>query len=570
MGWTTEQQKAIELRNKNILVSAAAGSGKTAVLVERIKRLIIEENVSLDEMLVVTFTNAAASEMKEKISKAINKAIADDPNNSKHLRKQINILGRANICTFHAFSLEVIRKYFYIIDIEPNFNICDETEQSIIQGEALDELIENLFETEFENFSEFLNCYSSSKNESAFREIVSNIYKTLQSLPEPWDWLNKKIEELNQTPKEFENGKIMDFVFEYAINQLKSLIFILENVINQIKSDKLEIAKLAILGIKDYVDTLLTAAQNKKTSALKECMENLELPKVIKPKKIILSDEDLKCFTLMQNTVKQAKSIIKNLDLMIFSQSQEEHAQDLNWTYSKMKYLQEILKKYDALFKAKKTEKNLIDFNDIEHYALEILKDDAAAKTFRDKFKYIFVDEYQDSNLIQEALITKIKRENNLFMVGDIKQSIYKFRLAEPEIFKKKYNLFANCSDGTSEKIDLNKNFRSKSKILGSINGIFGEIMEDYDDAAALYEGLNYSGDYNYSPEFSVILTSPSESDVADDEVDNEIKDMKNSEKEALLVATKIKKLVGFLMIFTVVVIFLIMKEGSELIFNKK
>ena len=214
MNWSSEQKRAIELRDKNILVAAAAGSGKTAVLVERIKRLILEGEYDIDQMLVVTFTNAAASEMKAKIEDAIQKAIAD--NKSEFLTRQIDKLPLANISTFHAFCLEVIRRYFYVIDIDPSFKICDNVQQELLKEQALDELLRQYFEESKPEFLEFLSKYSGARNESRFRGTVRRTYETILSLPEPFEWLESAVSELNVSYVEFTHGKICDIIFEDA------------------------------------------------------------------------------------------------------------------------------------------------------------------------------------------------------------------------------------------------------------------------------------------------------------------------------------------------------------------
>ncbi|WNX89836.1 UvrD-helicase domain-containing protein [Emergencia timonensis] len=192
MNWTREQQRAIDEREKNILVAAAAGSGKTAVLVERIKKLVIEDGVSIDRMLIVTFTNAAAAEMKEKIRVAINQEIDADPANSQNLRQQLNLLPRANISTFHAFALDVIRTFFFLTDIEPGFAICDDAQRTIIKEDSMDQLMEQCFASDAKEFYDFLNWYSSDRNQNKIRDIINTSYNVLQSLPYPWQWLKEK------------------------------------------------------------------------------------------------------------------------------------------------------------------------------------------------------------------------------------------------------------------------------------------------------------------------------------------------------------------------------------------
>ena len=230
MKWTNKQQQAIELRDKNILVSAAAGSGKTAVLVERIKRLIIEENCPIDRMLIVTFTNAAASEMKEKIRKALSSEAELSAGNegagadrAAFLKRQVGLLPSSNISTFHSFALEVIRRYFYLTDIEPDFRICDSIQETLLRGEAMDELLEELFEEGTEDFFDFLRKYSGDRDEKKFRDVLNSCYDTIRSLPEPFQWLEEMTEMLKDG-KSVDEGPLIDNMFRIADERISDAI----------------------------------------------------------------------------------------------------------------------------------------------------------------------------------------------------------------------------------------------------------------------------------------------------------------------------------------------------------
>ena len=402
MNWTKSQEKAINLRGKNILVAAAAGSGKTAVLVSRIQKLVIEENESIDRMLIVTFTNAAASEMREKIERelrslAFNKENDADDEKKAYIRRQLDLLPMANISTFHAFSLEVIHRYFYLIDLEPNFKICDETRETLLKEDAMNELMDELYEENSPEFYSFLDKYSGERNDEIFRTLIGDIYRTIESLPNPKEWLKNACDSVDERFK---------------------------------------------------VDAA---------------------------------------------------------------------------------FLNRAILKYDEIFSGIKEKKGLLDFNDIEHLAYEILKNEEAATYYREKFNHIFIDEYQDSNIIQEELISMISRENNLFLVGDVKQSIYKFRLAEPEIFEKRYRRYEE-GDASSEKIDLNQNFRSKKPVIDFINYIFTSLLEGYDDNAKLKLGAQNGEDSKYEPKL-YLTEVPWD---AETEIDDELKNLKKAEKEAL------------------------------------
>ena len=224
MKWTEKQRQAIEERNSNMLVAAAAGSGKTAVLVERIKRLILEDGVPIDKMLVVTFTNAAASEMKEKIRNAIYREIEENPANGPALREQLNLLGRANISTFHAFALEVIRTFFYSQDIEPSFAICDDSQRAILKEESMDSLLEDCFLEGRDDYYSFLNKYSSGRNLKKVRNIIDNTYNSLQALPYPWKWLDESIEELKRTPDEYQGSLLQQMIDRLVLESAEQIL----------------------------------------------------------------------------------------------------------------------------------------------------------------------------------------------------------------------------------------------------------------------------------------------------------------------------------------------------------
>lgn len=537
MKWTEKQRQAIETRNSNILVAAAAGSGKTAVLVERIKRLILEDGVPIDRMLVVTFTNAAASEMKEKIRNAIYKEIDENPENGPALREQLNLLGRANISTFHSFALEVIRTFFYSRDIEPNFAICDDSQRTILKEEAMDSLMEDFFEEGTDEFYTFLNKYSSGRNQRKVRNIIDNTYNSLQALPYPWEWLDENIEELKRTPEEFRGSRLeamIDRLVMETARKLLSLVKTREELLDDYGLDR-----LADKVHEKETEPLTTAFRVYEETGSAESIRSAILAfqtDRLMPKKEE-KDTYAGCKERIQSLGKQARESAAGIRDMLDPEELRNSILEINQTVPEADTLRKLLVGFDKRFKTAKAEKNLVDFNDIEHFALSILENEEVCDYYREKFDYIFIDEYQDTNVLQEEIISRVKRENNLFMVGDIKQSIYKFRLAEPEIFQRKYDEYARSED--SVKIDLNQNFRSKSKILEGINGIFEEIMDGYDDDARLYPGVSYNGPYNLEPETVIIDTGDMEG------ADPEIMELKATEMEALQVCRIIRENLG-------------------------
>lgn len=553
MKWTAEQAKAIELRNKNILVAAAAGSGKTAVLVERIKRLILEDGCSIDKMLIVTFTNAAASEMKEKIETAIQKEIAENPGAAAALKRQLDLLPLANISTFHAFALEVIRRYFYIIDIEPNFKICDNVQQELLKEQAMDELLKQYFEEASPEFFGFLDKYSGDRNENRFRQTVRKTFEVIQSLPEPFPWLAEAVNELGADFESFSQGKVVSYILSDAKRRLAEAAESLAQAVQEAEAcgheGVLEITAVYRLLAEDLCET----AESGDFEAIRKVLSEVKMPsllkKYFKPDELHTQAEMDERKERLENAREPLKDAVASLKKDYFYDSLENLYTEVRESYDDGKFFLQVMKDYRDIFAQLKSRRGVVDFSDIEHFAFEILKEEEAAAYYREKFSYIFIDEYQDSNILQEALVARIKRENNLFMVGDVKQSIYKFRLAEPEIFQSKYRAFAKEAEeaaakgeeSLSEKIDLNRNFRSKKTVIDFINRVFTRIMADYDENAALYLGDVFGEHCNFAPKMFLAETPWDESEDLDDELKNMIK----AEKEALSAVKIIKDSLG-------------------------
>ena len=540
MNWTSEQQKAIDERKKNILVAAAAGSGKTAVLVERIKKLIIEDGVSIDRMLIVTFTNAAAAEMKEKIRTAIHRELDADPKgpNARQLRQQLNLLPGANISTFHSFALDVIRTFFFLANMEPGFSICDDAQRTIIKEDSLDQLMEQCFGSNSEEFYDFLNWYSSDRNQNKIRAIIDTSYNVLQALPYPWQWLEEKIEELYLSEDEFLQSPVMDYIWSYMEDSLKKAVRYQERAVEELSA-----AGLDRLADKVAEEELYRYQQMAEAASERDLDALSNLVGAFQSIRLTAKKEEKEAYAPVKDLTaacrKKASGLLGDVKGLFFTQSLSEMVAEINETAPKAETLRKLLEDFDQIFKANKGDKKLVDFNDIEHACLAILEELQAQTHYQRKFEYIFIDEYQDTNILQEEIIAKIAREDNLFMVGDMKQSIYKFRLAEPEIFKSKYISYANGENQVSAKIDLNRNFRSKPAILSEINHIFENLMEDYDEDAMLYPGVSYDGPYHYIPEVKVVDASTI------DEADEELANLKNAEIEALEICALVKENLG-------------------------
>jgi len=551
MEWTKEQKKIIEIREKNILVSAAAGSGKTAVLVERIINIIKNENEDIDKFLVVTFTNAAASGMKQKIQKSLLASVKAGEGNSTHLRKQINLLNKAGISTIHSFCIDVVRKNFHIIGIDPNFRIGDINEVDILLQESVDEVLERAYGEKSQDFIKLVEGFTKGRGDSELCDIIKDMYKFIQSLPEPLIWLKNSVDTLKITEKELENSVWMNSLQE-------NVAMLLEGAQEALKSAKMLCEDQD--GPFIYLDAVNEDLYNVQ-SIYNLLNENFEMflhsvhcishPKL----KSLRGENKENCSEEKQSEVKslrdEYKHVIDSIKKLIPNKKLVEFIVDINYMYSPMSSLYNIIVDLSSTFINKKTEKAIVDFNDVEHYALEILRDSEISDVYRKKYSYIFIDEYQDSNRLQETLIQQIKRENNIFMVGDVKQSIYRFRLADPGLFNEKYNKYHNSDinnvvDFTDIRVDLNKNFRSRKEILNGINYIFKDIMSEKVGEVKYSENefLNCGTDFNLSGDNFIEIDIIDKNTEDDEELDDNIKTMKTAEIEAKFAIFKIKELI--------------------------
>lgn len=520
--WTKEQSQTIEQRDKNILVSAAAGAGKTAVLVERIKKMVTEENIPVDSMLIVTFTNAAAAEMKEKIRKALSEKVTEMP----ELQRQLDILPRASISTFHSFALDVIRHFFYKIDLDPDFSICDEAQSAVIREEAMDELFRNYYEEFSPGFERLLDWYGSERGDDGAKAIIRGLYVSLMAMPEPFKSLQKKIEELTLDEEEFKKTDAYGFMAEAVCETLKGVCADVRKMRDLLDEHGVSSLSNKLEARETFFEELLKAADDGDLTKVYESIDLEPNVRLVSAKDEREAYEEIKGIVGKYND--RSKKRINGMKESFFAESLPDMLLSLQKTHPIAGTIQRMLTDFDRLFSEKKREKKVMDFSDIEHFCFDILKEEDVAEYYRNRFEYIFIDEYQDTNVLQEAIVARVARDNNLFMVGDIKQSIYKFRLAEPEIFKGKYEKYAGGTDEKSVKIDLNKNFRSAPTILDWVNDRFKGIMEDYTEEAYLYPGNRCRGERSFPPEVRLI-------DMAEREDAGEVlKELKAGEAEAL------------------------------------
>lgn len=547
VSWTTEQQQVIDLRNRNILVSAAAGSGKTAVLVERIVKIITDKNhpVDIDHLLIVTFTNAAAAEMRERIGNAIEKALDEQPGN-EHLLRQLTLIHNAQITTIDSFCLYVVRNHFHEIDLEPNFRIGDEGELKLLREDVLGRVLEQNYEEPSEAFSDFVEGYASGRTDAALNEMILQLYEFSRSYPWPEKWLDSFVGIYR-----IENREELDRA-EWLAPLTENICFVLKDCEQLLKQ------ALAITQQDDGPDMYEKAVQSdlEKYEGLSRLTSFCELSGALSDIKYdrLASSRGFEGnpdkLELVKSLREQAKDVVKKLCKQYFFCSPEMMIEQLERTEPMLEEVVRLTKQFADEFAAAKRRKNLVDFHDVEHFALQILVDEETEKAkktaeeFRDTFEEIMIDEYQDSNEVQETLLRSISREergeNNIFMVGDVKQSIYRFRLARPELFMKKYDSYS-LEESTTQRIDLHKNFRSREEVLTCTNDIFYKIMArslgnvEYDAEAALYPGASYPVSADFIPE---ILLADSNDELLED---TELTDKKTL--EAKIVAEEIKHL---------------------------
>ena len=547
--WTTEQMQAIKLSGKNILVSAAAGSGKTSVLVERIINKIINEKVDIDKILVVTFTNAAASEMRQRLMDAIYKKIDENPND-ENLQRQLMLINKANISTIHSFCLSVIRNNFFEIGISNNFRVADETEIEIMKQETIEDIFEEEYENSKKEFQNLLEKYTTYKDDTPLKELILKIYTFIQSNPFPEKWLTDAVEEYNIIEEDFGKtkwGKIILNKLEEDLEECKN---------------KLKEALLEVNTYPDLIDNV---------TMLKNDLEEVEQISTENWNKIYqeINSKAWKSWQGRKKVAEEEKEArenaknIRNLAKVslesskkLFKYSSEENIEDIKSMYETLKIIQNIVLRFDNEFSKRKREKNIVDFNDIEHLALKILVNEDGTPTETAKkydFNEIEIDEYQDSNSVQEYILNSVSNGHNIFMVGDVKQSIYKFRQANPKLFMQKYNDYVLPEETLTKdtKILLYKNFRSRKNILDITNLVFENIMSkklgeiEYTEEEALNLGAQFEEPkIDCTTELNIIELNDNDNKEEVNEDSEETQEVvENAALEARLVAKKIKEL---------------------------
>ncbi|MCA5578016.1 helicase-exonuclease AddAB subunit AddA [Enterocloster clostridioformis] len=516
VNWTSKQQEVIDSRNRNLLVSAAAGSGKTAVLVERIIQMISEGDrpLDIDQLLVMTFTNAAAAEMRERIGAAVEQKLKERPED-EHLWLQAALIPQAQITTIDSFCLNIIRSHYNSLDIDPAFRMGDEGELSLLRGDCMGEMLENCYDEADAEFARFVEHFGRGKSDRGIEDVILQAWQFSQSHPWPGEWLascQKELEE--ESILEMEESPWMVFLMEDVARQMEELSGQLGEALQVCLEENGPLAyEPMLISDRSKIEAIGRAAATGSFEALYNSLQNMSFGRLasIRSKDI---DGDKKAFvSACRDRVKKAVAKCREL---YGQQSPEEVVESMRGTRTVIRELLRLTGMFDQAYRDAKRERNVLDFNDLEHLALEVLYEreetgDGEETVFRRpsqvadelsrQYEEILVDEYQDSNYVQEALITGISRERsghpNVFMVGDVKQSIYRFRLARPELFMDKYETYSR-ERGPRQMIELQQNFRSRESVLTSVNDVFYQIMTKnlggitYTPETALYPGAKF------------------------------------------------------------------------------
>ena len=576
--WTDEQKEAIYTSGQDILVAAAAGSGKTAVLVERIiqKVIDVDDPINIDQLLVATFTNAAAQEMRNRVSEALERALEENPE-SAHLKQQLTLLQQASISTLHSFCLDLVKRYSYLIDIDPGFRIADEIEADLLRQEVLEDLFEEWYGKSFadqEAFFDVIDRFSSDRSDQEVELLVLRLFDFAMQNPWPDEWLDQIVEqyEIDESINESELSWLT-ILKQDVSDQLDQSLADLEQALDVTRESDgpyhyAEAIDSDLLMVRELKAKLALSWDELQTD-----FQNLTF-KALSRKKVECDPNKRKLAQTFRN---RSKDRLNDLAKQLFSRDLTAHLIDIRALAPTIKQLVQLVKEFKTRYQQLKRDQALVDFSDLEHHALVILRDEhsqpdaikpsTVALELREKYEEVLVDEYQDTNMVQETILQLVSREapGNLFMVGDVKQSIYRFRHAEPTLFIDKYKQFAE-KDAFGQRIDLAKNFRSREQVLTAVNYIFRQVLDEevgeisYDqDAELIYGNLDYDKAEQSDTEAELVIIDREEQETSSFGEENEetSADLAKAEIEARAYAKRIKAWIGL--------------DGSEpkLIFDK-
>lgn len=539
MGWTPEQSEAIEDRGNTLLVAAAAGSGKTAVLVERIAGLVLSDRVEVDRLLVMTFTRAAAAEMKERIAARLEAALSEGEDREYIIRQQDRLQG-AQISTMHAFCSLLVRRYFSRLSLDPGFRMLDADEEELLRESVLDTVLEEFYEEGEPWFSRLVRTLGSTRGDAPFRETILLLDSFLRGCGDPEGWLSEHLEAFRQEARDYAGSAVAQEICREAETALTGA--------RELARENMELAEASTVfyweGAREdqaLVESLLVAAGRGYLELAPVLMEAGFSRLKPKPRNWEGDPADAELFRENREEIKKAVEDLKRLvpapveDLQEMSRRVHQDLLDIR----------EVLNRFREELDRAKKEAGALAFDDLEHYTLRLLEDETIRQEVREQYLYVFVDEYQDTSLVQEEIIRRVSREDSLFMVGDVKQSIYRFRQAAPEVFlARKDRLVEGRDPGPSRLIALNRNFRSAEPIVDTVNHLFSRLMSrelgeiDYDTVERLNYGALLPGEEH--PVQMVLLDKEESWETEDGQPDPGY-----VEREAAVAATLLKEAHG-------------------------
>ena len=542
MNYTPAQEQAINKRGDSILLSAGAGSGKTRVLVERIIKMIAEEKVSADKLLVVTFTKAAAGEMKNRIAEALYQKLAENPH-SAYLNEQCLLLNNAAITTIHSFCLDLVREYYYLLDIDANMKVANEVECQLLKEQALDDYLEFKYQQNDNVFRELLERYGGSEDEN-IRQIIFSLYEQAIAMPDYESWLKNLGKSLADTEI------WLGYMQNEATVKMAQIIQLLQKAVEYCQMDDKSKEKYLPGFISDL--TLAEKGADQLQNSLDAFIEFTDRQEMFNLT-VRKNQKAGEYYNQAVSIYREAKNIFADLQASLANAHSSQAKADLAEIYPFVRELGLMTYGFGEYYEFAKCQKNILDFDDMGHLALELLYDKKGeltllAKELKERYEAVLIDEYQDTNDLQEKVMLAVSREDNYFMVGDIKQSIYSFRMANPSLFKGKYDSFK-----AENKIDMNKNFRSRANIVTGTNDLFTILMPGGDENPA-YKAtamMEFGAEYYQSQEVEdqplkvwSIAKNADDKPTEDDEEEEKKQEIKEVTKEAQVIAQEIKRLI--------------------------
>ena len=518
---TEEQKRIVDDRGGELLVSAAAGSGKTRVLVERLMDRVTREGLDLDQFLVITYTKAAAGELRARIAQELSARLAEAPND-RHLRRQTALVYQAQISTIHAFCAALLRESGHLLDLDPDFRLCDEGEGHVMMAQVLEDVLEEQYQgiDPEGDFALLVDTLSAGRDDSRLAQIVLDVFGRIQSHPEPLRWLEEQkaawelegIADVGQTPW----GALL---LEDAARLWRDCVRRLEQAVGLCGEDELLEQNYApsLQTTLEQVEALCAAADRHSWDQVYACLP-IPFPAAGRKKMVDCPDaaEQVKA---IRSTCKKRMEKLGEW----FEDCGADLLEDLRAVHPAVRGLFALVKDFEGAYAAEKARRGMVDFADLEHMAVRLLVGEDGAPTelarqWSARYDEIMVDEYQDTNEVQNAIFTALSREGrNLFLVGDVKQSIYRFRLADPTIFLGKYRAFADytrAAEGEERRLILSRNFRSRPEVLEGANFVFRSVMSadfgemDYTADEALYPGAPFPPDGRYAVELDAVDAS--------------------------------------------------------------